>query len=463
MNNLVDLTISGAGEQIRQRKLSPVEIVQACLERIETLNPILNAFILVDGERALLEARQAEKEVGRGDWRSPLHGIPLALKDLFDTAGMRTTAGSSFFLERVPESDAAAVEKLRASGAIILGKLNMHEIALGVTNENPHFGSCANPWDPNCISGGSSGGSGAALAARMCLGSLGSDTGGSIRIPAALCGVVGLKPTYGRVSLRGVYPLSWNLDHAGPLALRVRDAAILLQHIAGFDPRDPASINTRVGDYLGSLEGGVRGMRIALAVGDFFQQADPTALEAVRTAAGVFQKLGAQVQEAELPFAHQAARTKGMMVNADAAAVHRERLADSPHGFGADVLKRLSSGAACSSMEYILARRQQQELRRSFEQFFQDYDLLLTPTVPFSAPVMGSADAVERAGQLTRFTAPFNLAGLPALSIPAGFSQEGLPLGLQIAGPAWQEAQILQAGYAYEQEFRWYEHKPEII
>lgn len=460
--NLTELSLFEAAPLLARRELSPVALVQAYLERIASLDPVLNAFITVTGDRALEEAQVAGKEIASGTYRGPLHGIPIALKDLYETQGIPTTAASKFFADNIPAQDGFAVSKLKKAGAILLGKLNMHEIALGVTNETSYYGECNNPWNPDCISGGSSGGSAAALAAGLCLGSLGSDTGGSIRIPASLCGVVGLKPTYGRVSLRGVIPLSWNLDHPGPMARSVHDTAVLLQAVAGYDPQDPASVNLSVGDYLYALDQGVRGWRVALASDEFFTRADQVVLDAVRSAAGQFSELGAEVSEVNLPEARQAAQANGLLVTSDAAAFHAQRLKDSPAGFGPDVLERLQKGAAYTSTEYVLARRTQAEIRRRFELFFQEYDLLLTPTTPFPAPRRGSASAVERAGQLTRFTAPFNLTGLPALSLPCGFSPEGLPLGLQIVAAPWAEAALLRAAYAYEEVARWNLRRPEL-
>ena len=447
-------SITEASALLSSRRLSPVELTRMCLERIEKLDLQLNCFITLLPELALQQARQAEAELLRGESRGPLHGIPIALKDLYETAGIRTTAGSKVMAEYVPQSDASVVQKLSAAGAVLLGKLNMHEIALGVTNENPHYGDCHNPWALDHMTGGSSGGSAAALAAGLCLGSLGSDTGGSIRIPASLCGVVGLKPTRGRVSLRGVIPLSWNLDHAGPLARSVRDAALLLQVIAGYDPEDPYSENVPVDDYVSGLAQEVRGWRVALAEGEFFQKADPAVLEAVRQAAGVFESLGAQVETVQLPDLRPAAQANGLMVTSDAAAFHRERLASCPQDFGADVRQRLEAGAAYTSGEYILARRTQTLFRRQYEQFFETFDLLLMPSTPMPAPLLHHESAVERARQLTRFTGPFNLTGLPAISVPAGLIEEAgasLPIGLQIIAKPWDEARLLQAAYAYEQ------------
>jgi len=459
---LTGLTITEAAGLLARSEISPVELTQAFLRRIEDLNRALNCFITLTAEVALQSARQAEAEIRGGDYRGTLHGIPLTLKDLYETRGVRTTAGSKFFADNVPSTDAVAVERLNIAGAILLGKLNMHEIALGVTNNNPHFGACHNPWNLDCTPGGSSGGSAAALAAGLCLGSLGSDTGGSIRIPASLCGVVGLKPTYGRVSLRGVIPLSWSLDHAGPMARRVKDAAVLLQAIAGYDPLDPASVDVQVPDYLAEIDQGVRGWRIALANDAFLTRADPEVLEVVHAAAQVFTRLGAEVTPTGLPNGRDAALNNGLIVTSEAAAFHRQRLAVHPEGFGEDVRQRLQTGAAYTSTEYVLARRTQAELRRLFELFFNEYDVLLTPTTPLPAPLLDGPDAVEQARTLTRFTAPFNLTGLPALSLPCGFTRDGLPIGLQIVARPWAEATLLRAGQAYEMATEWHLRRPEV-
>ncbi len=446
-----------ASAQIRAGALSPLELTQALLERIHQQDEALNCFITVLPELALQQARQAEAEIARGAWRGPLHGIPLAFKDLFETAGVRTTAGTTFFADFVPQQDAAVVQRLAEAGVVLLGKTNMHEVALGVTNENPHYGVCRNPRDPARITGGSSGGSAAALAAGLCLGALGSDTGGSIRIPASLCGVVGLKPTRGRVSLRGVIPLSWNLDHVGPLARCVRDAALLLQAMADYDAQDPYCVDHPVEDYLSGLEDGVRGWRVGLASGEFFEVADRGVLDAVQRAAQVFEQLGVQVEPVLVPEVQQMAQANGLMVVSDAAAFHRQRLESNPQGFGADVRQRLETGAKYSATDYSQARRVQSLARHWFAQFFQEYDLLLLPATPVVAPPIGAVGAASRAPQLTRFTAPFNLTGLPAVSIPCGLVMDegaALPVGLQLVGRAWDEKRVLQAAFAYEQAVR---------
>jgi aspartyl-tRNA(Asn)/glutamyl-tRNA(Gln) amidotransferase subunit A len=456
-----DLTIHEAAAQIASGQLSPVELTQACIQRVERIDPQLNCFITFTPEAALEKARKAEEQIRSSEPRSRLHGIPFALKDLFETQGVRTTAGSLFFKDYLPEQGALVVEKLDEAGMVSLGKLNMHEIALGVTNVNPHFGACRNPWDVNRITGGSSGGSAAALAAGMCLGSLGSDTGGSIRIPASLCGVVGLKPTYGRVSLRGVIPLSWNLDHAGPMARSVRDVALILQVIAGYDPLDPYSEDVPVDDYLDRIEGGVQGWRIALASDEFFSEvSDPQVMSAYRAAASVYESLGARVELVSFPQARQAAKANGLMTPSDGAAFHHERLASRPELFGEDIRQRLQTGAAFTSTEYILARRTQTVLRRQFSRFFEQYDLLLTPATAVPAPPIEGPDAVDQARLLTRFTAPFNLTGLPAISLPCGFTEGRLPIGLQIVAPHWAEARLMRAAHAYEQATDWHKQAP---
>ncbi len=464
---LTSLSLVEAAELIRRRAISPVELTLACLRRIERLDGKLISFITVSAERALEQARQAERELKRGQTQDSqalgvLHGVPLALKDLFETEGVRTTAGSLFYSKYFPSEDAPVVRMLREAGALLLGKTNMHEIALGLTSVNPHYGAVRNPWELEHVAGGSSGGSAAALAALFCPGALGTDTGGSIRVPAALCGVVGLKPTFGRVSLRSVIPLSWNLDHVGPMARRVEDVALLLQVIAGYDAREPNSVNQPAEDYLAQLAKGVKGWHIALAEDEYFAATEDAVQRAVSQAALVLQKCGAHVERVPFPGAHQAALANGLMVVADAAAFHAERLRSQPEKFGADVFQRLKTGAALPLSDYIQARRVQSQMRRQFAEFFEVYDILLMPTTPVVAPPIEGPTAIELARLLTRYTAPFNLTGLPAISVPCGFTVHGLPvggsiglpIGLQMVAKPWAEAQLLRAAYAYEQATR---------
>jgi aspartyl-tRNA(Asn)/glutamyl-tRNA(Gln) amidotransferase subunit A len=455
------LSIEEAHAAMREGKLSPRALTEACYRQIERLNPALNAFITICDNVIAGEAKQSSPQEAIA--ATALENIPIAIKDLFETKGLRTTAGSIFFKDYIPDEDAVAVQKVKAAGAVVMGKTNTHEIALGVTTVNPHFGACRNPWDTARIAGGSSGGSAAAVASGMSTVALGTDTGGSIRIPASLCGVVGLKPTFGRVSTRGVFPLSWNLDHVGPLTRNVRDAALVLQVLAGYDADDPASANMAVDDYLSNIEDGIKGWRVAHAIGKFFDEADAEVLDAVQDAAEVFERLGAKIEDVEMSFLREAALANSLMTQADGAAYHRERLAERPDGFGADVRQRLETGRNYTSTEYILARRAQAEMIRRLGQFFDSYDILILPTTPITAPFIEGNDAVEQARRLTRFTAPFNLTGLPAITIPCGYDQHGLPMGLQIVSKAWGESLVLRAARSYERETGWGTRRPPLV
>jgi len=448
------LGVVEAASRIADRDVSPVELTSACLQRIAALDAEVNAFITVMDDEAVYEARRIELEIERGESAGPLAGVPIGLKDLFDTAGVRTTAGSKFYSGRIPDRNAAVVDRLRDAGAVVIGKLNMHEWALGVTNDNPHYGACHNPNALDRITGGSSGGSAAAIAAGMCCGALGSDTGGSIRIPASLCGVVGLKPTYGRVSTRGVIPLSWSLDHIGPMARRVVDVGQLLQVIAGRDSADPGSANVRTDDYLAEIEDGIAGWRIGVIADEWLGELAPEVKASFRTAVEVLAGAGAWIEELAAPDLPEAARLNGLMTTADAAAFHRERMGVSPDDFGADVLTRLRRGAGYGAADYADARRQQTVFRRTFESWFVEHggelDVVVLPTTPCVAPRIDGLDAVATAPILTRLTAPFNFTGLPALSLPSGMTAEGLPVGLQVVGAPWAERRVLRAARAFE-------------
>lgn len=453
------LTIADALESIGHGDITPHTLAEACFKQINRLNPTLKAYITVIQPE---DSLKAQYPAGTGPLTKALRNIPIAVKDLFDTEGVLTTIGSKFFADHIPEHDAFVVEKLKRAGALINGKTNTHEIALGITGNNPHYGTARNPWNTERIPGGSSSGSTIAVATGMALGALGTDTGGSIRIPASLCGVVGFKPTRGRVSTRGVFPLSWNLDHVGPLTKSVKDAAIILQVISVYDPIDPSSIKMLTGDYLGHLIDDMEGRKIAFGTGEFIETSDPEVLNTVREAAKVFESMGCKVEKVNVDWMREAALANKIMTQADGAAVHHERLREHPEMFGEDIRRRLEAGAKTTSTEYILARQTQSEVRKRCELFFESYDFLITPTTPIAAPTIEGHDAVEQAGRLTRFTAPFNLTGLPALSIPCGFTKEGLPIGLQIVARAWKDANALNAGYAYEQATEWHKHFPKI-
>ena len=442
------LSITDIHNALDEGEMRIDEIIDIYRRRINELNSSINAFIsIMDGR------------FGDYDPDKPLSGVPIAIKDLFDVTGVPTTAGAEFFRNKIPHEDSTVIKKIIASGGVIMGKTNMHEIALGVTNVNNHYGNCRNPWNRKHITGGSSGGSAAAVAAGMCVAALGSDTGGSIRIPASLCGTVGLKPTYGRVSLKGVIPLSWNLDHVGPITNCVKDSAIMLQVIAGYDDSDPASVDFPVDDYISQLGEGVKGFKIVLAIGDYIEESEIQTLRAVRSIADVFRSLGAEVFYKEIPWLKNAALANGTMTTSDAAAIYQEKIESSPGEFGEDVIKRLLAGKSNTSSQYSNARRMQVEVRRDFQQFFRNYNLLILPTTPFAAPLIEGSDAIEQAGKLTRFTAPFNLAGLPSISIPCGFTNEGLPIGAQLVGNYWDEATVLRAANAYEKNTKWMDGK----
>ena len=463
--DLPTLTLFAALEHLRSREYSTLELVEACLNQVARLNPLINAFITPTPELAVQGAMQADTLINNKPSNLndlAMLGLPVGIKDMIDVAGVPCTAGSKFFLESNPAEDAQVVQKLKLSGAVILGKTNTHEIALGVTGVNPHHGAVRNPWDTTCITGGSSSGSAAAVASGMCLAAIGTDTGGSIRIPAALCGMVGLKPTYGRISTRGVIPLSWSLDHVGTVTHSVRDAGLMLSVMGGFDSHDPASVNTPMDDYLFHIGDGVGDWRIALAAGEYIENSDVRVMSALDEAAHEFKNLGARVEKEDISWLKDLALANGQITQADAAAFHRERLKEHPDWFGADVLQRLQNGAALSSSEYALAQRVQVEGRRRFEMFFEKFDILLLPSTPVPAPKIDDTGALEAARQLTRFTSAFNLTGLPAMSVPCGFTETGLPVGLQIVSRYWGESKILQAGYAFEQSTNWHERIPNI-
>lgn len=459
--NPATLTLATARAALDAGEISSLDLTNYFLERIAQYDSKLDAFITVTAELAREQAQYADWAGAAGEPPNAVYGIPLALKDLFDLRGVRTTAGSRILRDNIAQADAFVVAKLNTQGAVFLGKNNMHEFAFGVTNENPHYGNAHNPWNLDHITGGSSGGGAAAVAARLCLGALGSDTGGSIRIPAALCGISGLKPTYGRVSLRGVIPLSWSNDHAGPLAQTAEDCALLLNAIAGYDAADPVSVNMPTTNYSVDLKNSLRGVRFAALRGYFEENVDPEITSAVRQAERVLVELGAICLEKELPSVEQMFDANRLTLRVEAATYHREWLKTRADEYGADVLARLSSFQQIPAQEYALARRRQAELKRELEHFFTDIDLLLTPTTPVSAPHMGG-DAVTMAQHLTAFTAPFDVTGAPAISIPCGFTSQGLPIGLQIIGRAWNEASVLQAAHQFQQATDWHSKVPAL-
>jgi aspartyl-tRNA(Asn)/glutamyl-tRNA(Gln) amidotransferase subunit A len=460
-DDLTRLTLSEASDLLRGRKVSAAELTNACLSRIARLNRELNAFITVMAERAMADAKAADLDIAGGRWRGPLHGIPVGLKDLVDTAGVRTTAGSAIFADRVPSEDAEVVRRLKAAGAVIVGKLNMHEFAYGDTSAQSHFGPVRNPWNRDRVAGGSSGGSAAAVAAGLCYGALGSDTGGSIRQPSAYCGIVGLKPTYGLVSTRGVVPLSWSLDHIGPMCRRVSDAAVMLQSIAGYDAQDINSINAPPPDYVKGMASKVSSLRIGIPRAVFYESLHPDIEQAVAEALRVLRGLTASTRDVQLP-----AYKTLPVVAAEAYTFHAPYFTKTPQLYQPMTRRRLEGGATITTAAYIEGRRELERLRRAVNEVFSTVDLLVTPTTPVLPPTV--ADAIADPGTpppggvapSLRNTQPFDIFGLPSISIPCGFSRDGMPIGLEISGPRMGEPVVLALARAYEQATDWHKRMP---
>jgi aspartyl-tRNA(Asn)/glutamyl-tRNA(Gln) amidotransferase subunit A len=453
-------TIAELGRRFRRRELSPVDLVTDLLGRIERLDKTLHAFVTLTPERAYAEAQAAEAALAGGDAASPLLGIPVGYKDLYATRGVLTTAGSAVLADWVPDADATCVTRLQGAGAVMLGKLITHEFAFGIQFPGHRFPPARNPWNLDHVPGGSSSGSGAALAAGLVAGALGSDTGGSIRGPAAFSGVVGLKPTYGRVSRAGVVTLSWTLDHTGPMARTVEDCALLLQALAGHDPADPASSRAPVDDYLVPLNAGIRGLRVGVPRAYFFDDIDPEMAAAFERALATLGELGATVRDVDIPGIRATPAFLAIMM-AEAFAYHERDLRERPERYGEVLREKLLAGALITGAEYTQAQRLRAQLCADTAAALETVDVLVTPTTPNPAPpfavVLDPDFAFPRSNM-----APFNMTGLPALALPCGVSGRGLPLSLQIAGRPFDEATVLRAGHAYEQATDWHRRRPPV-
>lgn len=447
-----ELGVAEAAAEIAAGRLSPVELTASVLARLEETEPVLHAFAHVTAERATADGARCEAELARGASRGPLHGIPLGVKDLYDTAGIPTTSSSRVRAGHVPDADAAVVERLHAAGTVLVGKTHTHEFAYGITTPTTR-----NPWDPARIPGGSSGGSGAAVAAGSCLVGLGSDTAGSIRIPASLCGTVGLKPTYGRASRRGVASLSWSLDHVGPLTRSVEDAALVLGAMAGHDRLDPASLDVPVPDYTAGLRDGVAGLRVGVPANFFFDRVQGDVETAVRRAVDALADQGAQVREVQVPYADAMLAAEYAILLPEASDYHAQSLRAGPELYGEDVRTLLEVGELVLATDYVKALRVRTLVQRGWADMFADLDVLVAPATPVTAPAAGDAEVTYDDGStedvtiaLVRLALPGNLTGLPVLSLPVGHDRAGLPIGLQVVGRPFDEATVLRVGHACE-------------
>ncbi len=462
---LCSKTLSEVAGLIKKKDVSPVELTQAMLDRIAALDGKLYSYLTVTADLALQQARAAEQEISRGIYRGPLHGIPIAVKDLCYTKGIRTTCASKILANWVPDYSATVVEKLSAAGAVLLGKLGMTEFAL--SGYHPSIHPPVNPWAADRWPGASSSGSGAATAASLCFGSLGSDTGGSIRFPSASCGIVGVKPTYGKVSRYGVFPLGWSLDHIGPMTRSVADAAAILRAIAGFDPQDPTTRRVTVRDYLDTVYNGVKGIRIGVDEQYCTDGVDPQVSKAVLATISVLKDLGASIQEVKVASINEATDIWYTICAAETAAAHEQWYPSRADDYGPTFRAFLADGVKITGIDYAKAEVMRQVVRRMLADLLQKVDLLLCPSMP-TVPMLlkdFSPQGVlsrEGAGPLLRHTAPFDLTGSPTISVPCGFSVEGLPLSLQLIGRADEEGLVMQAGYAYEQATEWHKCRPPV-
>ncbi len=458
------LTIREAADLISSGSLSPVELTQAFLDRIEKTDGRLNSYITVLADEALAEARAAEAEIRQGAYRGPLHGIPMAHKDLYDTAGVRTTAGSRVYAERIPTEDSTVIARYREAGAILLGKLSMYEFALGGPDPTTQFALARNPWNLEHIPGGSSSGSGSAVASGQCMGALGSCTGGSIRGPASYCGVVGLKASYGRVSRAGVVTLSWSQDHCGPLTWTVEDSALMLQAIAGHDPKDPASSTAPTSDYAEAIREDISGLVVGLPRHFFFDprpSVDPEVQAVVETAVKELESLGARVEEVTIPSLEYVRSANSIIMLTEAYSFHADNLRNRPGDYGQQARVRFRTGGLFSAYDYLQATKIRQVAKREFAQALEKVDVLVSPTMTQPAAPFQGYDPATTARDPS-FTAPYNFTGLPAISVPCGFTQKGLPVGMQVAGRPFAEPEILRVAHTYERHAGWYKRRPPV-
>ena len=458
-NELLKLTISEIAPMIQAREVSPVDLTEAALAEAERRQPTLNSFITIMREQAMEQAERAEEELSRGEYRGPLHGIPIGIKDNIATGGIKTTLGTKVLAEHVPDEDADVVRRCKAAGAIILGKENLEEFAAGATSNNPHYGPVHNPWGLDHVPGGSSGGGGANVAAGVTFASLGTDLGGSVRLPGAFCGVVGLKQTFGRVSQRGLLVTSFNGDHIGPMTRSVRDSALVLQAIAGYDPLDPSTVPVPVDDYALVMERGIQGLTMGIPSNHYFDLLEPEVEAAVRRAIAALEELGVASREVSLPSMEYVGAIR-FAAMADSVVTHEPYITTNREDYGPDTLYRTLAGQFVLGRDYSKAMKVQRIIKEERSRVLQDVDFLVTPTTPMPAPridaatieVDGKAQKVRGpgSGHVSRNTSPENATGFPAITVPCGFSELGLPIGLQFIGRPWEEGNLFRIAHAYE-------------
>ncbi|MEO6270573.1 MAG: amidase [Lautropia sp.] len=466
---IVSLTLSEAASLVKCGEVSPVELVDASLERIEAVNDTLAAFISVFSKEARQVAKAAEMMALAGHDLGPLHGIPIALKDNIAVRGLRTTAGSKVLANWIPDHDATVAMRLRQAGAILVGKLNMHEFAWGGTSDNPHYGTVRNPWNTERFPAGSSGGAGASVAARACYGAIGTDTGGSIRLPSAINGIVGIRPTYGRVSNHGIIPLAWSMDTAGPMTRTVEDCALMFGTLAGHDPKDPTRARVAVADYSADLRSGVAGLRIGVVPAYFFHHLQPPVLTAVRQAIDTLVAQGAQVTEVDIKHIHGNISAQLTIESAEPSTYHQRWLRERPDDYGEDVRGLLEIGEMLLATHYLQAQRYRSLLRSEFMNAFRRVDVFICPTLPFTATRIGEMKVVIEDGveedmlsAIMQFTGVPSLTGLPALNVPCGFDPDGMPIGMQIIGRPFDEATLFRAGAAFQEATDFHRREPDL-
>ncbi len=457
LGTVANLSLSEAADLIRTRELSSSDLVEACLERIGALDARLKAYISVYADEARHVAKALETMLVAGHRLGPLHGVPIALKDNIALRGKRTTAGSKILADWLPDEDATVAARLKSAGAIIIGKTNLHEFAWGGTTDNPHYGTCRNPWNPERFPAGSSGGSGVAVAARMCFGALGTDTGGSIRLPSAMNGIVGIRPTIGRVSNNGVVPLAWSMDTVGPMARTVRDCALLFNVVAGHDPHDDGSVLEATPDYTAGLDLGIRGMRLGVMPDYCFQHLQPAVLDAFRKALATLKDCGATIVDVQIDNIHGNIAAQLTVETCEPSTFHQRWLRERPEEYGEDVRRLLEVGEMMLATQYIQAQRYRKLLRQEFIQAFHLVDVFVCPTVPFTATPVGATTVVIENGveedmlsAIMQFTGVPSLTGLPSLAVPCGFDPDGLPIGMQLVGRPFDEATLFRVGAAFQ-------------